>query len=54
MRTNVGAGKQRVQVSGDLGSVLRAVRCVASAASGAVIHADLGVGGYGRCNPAEI
>jgi hypothetical protein len=54
MRTNVGAGKQRVQASRDLGSVLLAVRCVAPAATGAVIHADLGVAGYGRSIQPEI
>ncbi|HET9562161.1 MAG TPA: hypothetical protein VFP01_08645 [Propionibacteriaceae bacterium] len=51
---NVGAVKQRVQVSGNVGTVLGAVRCVAPAATGAVIHADFAVAGYGRRNPTEV
>ena len=37
---NVGASKQRVQVRGDVVTVLRAVGGVAPAATGAVVHAD--------------
>jgi hypothetical protein len=40
---NVGAVKQRVQVRGDVGSVLGTVGCVAPAATGAVIDADFAV-----------
>ena len=37
-----------------MGTVLRAVRCVAPAAAGAVIHANSGVAGHGRRNPREV
>ena len=51
---NLGPFEQRVQVRGNVGAVLRAVRCVAPAATGAVVHADSGVAGHGRGNPAEV
>ena len=51
---NVGAFEQRVQVRGNVGAVLRAVRCVAPAAAGAVVHADCGVAGHNRRNPPEV
>ena len=37
---NVGLVEQRVQVGGDLGTVLWAVGGVAPASTGAVVHAD--------------
>ena len=51
---DLGTFEQRVQVRGNVGTVLRAVRCVAPAATGAVIHADSGVAGHGRRNPPEV
>jgi hypothetical protein len=51
---NVGTFDQRVQVRGNVGTVLRAVRCVAPAATSAVIHADSGLAGHGRDDPAEV
>ena len=50
----MGAVKQRVQVRGNVGTVLGAARCVAPTATGAVIHADSAVAGYGRRNPTEV
>ena len=51
---NVGPFQQRMQVRGNVGTVLRAVRCVAPAATSAVVHADPGVAGHGRGDPAEV
>ena len=50
---NVGTFEQRVQVRGNVGTVLRAVRCVAPAATSAV-HADSAVAGHGWGDPAEV
>ena len=51
---DLGTFEQRVQVRGNVGTVLRAVGCVAPATAGAVIHADSGVAGHGRRNPREV
>ena len=51
---NVRAVEQRVQVGGDLGTVLWSVGGVAPASAGAVVHADCGVAGDRRRDPGEI
>jgi hypothetical protein len=43
-----------VQVRGNVGTVLGAVRCVAPAASGAVIHTNFAVASYGRRNSTVV
>src|SRR5215212_6295832 len=51
---NVGTFEQRVQVRGNVGTVLRTVRSFAPAAASAVVHADSGLAGNGGGNPAEV